>query len=76
MKIQLLVTKTDFCLPNLEQELTVLGLNYDVMFIEDNEELVTSHQIRHSPNVFINDHLAFRHQPTETELREYLKTVD
>ena len=72
MEIQLVVTKTDFCLPNLEHECQDLGLNYQVKYIEDNPELVSSYNIKHSPNVFIDGLLAFRYQPTEQELKGYL----
>ena len=75
MKLQLLVTKTDFCLPNLERELIHLGFEYDVLFIEDHPDMVANHKIRHSPNILINGDIAFRHQPTETELRNYFADI-
>lgn len=71
MDVQLLVTKTDFCLPNLRREMKVVGVECHVDFIEDNPSLVEQNNIRHSPSIFVDSKLAFRHQPTVTELRAY-----
>jgi len=71
MDITLLVTKNDFCTPNLEKELNNLGMDYHIEYIENNPELVSAHNIRHSPNVFINGELAFRDQPTPQQIRDY-----
>lgn len=71
MKIQLLVTKTDFSVPNIEREFRHLGIGYQVEYIEDHPELVRRHNIRHSPNILIDGELAFRHHPTENELKAY-----
>jgi glutaredoxin len=72
MNIQLLVTKTDFNLPNIEKEFRHLGVEYNVEYIEDHPELVSMLNIRHSPNIIINGELAFQRQPSEDELKEYL----
>lgn len=72
MRVQLLVTKTDFNLPNLQKELNSLGIIFNVDYIEDNPEMVATYQIRHSPNILIDGELAFRRQPTETELKACL----
>jgi len=71
MDVQLLVTQTDFCLPNLECELKNVGVDYHIEYIEDNPELVSFHHLRHSPNILVNDKLVFRHQPTFAELHAY-----
>ncbi|WP_448549550.1 thioredoxin family protein [Thalassotalea fusca] len=71
MDVQLLVTKTDFCLPNLECELKSIGIDYHVEYIEDNPELVSDYHIRHSPNIFVDNKLVFRHQPSPSELKAY-----
>lgn len=71
MDVQLLVTRTDFCIPNLERELKSIGIDYHIDYIEDNPVLVEQNQIRHSPNIFVDEKLAFRHQPTVQELRSY-----
>lgn len=72
MRVQLLVTKTDFNLPNLEKELNALGVGFEIDYIEDHPEMVASHKIRHSPNIIIDGKLVFRRQPTETELKACL----
>ncbi len=72
MKVQLVVTKTDFNLPNLENEFKDLGINYQVDYIEDHPEIVAAHNLRHSPNIFIDGELAFQRQPSESELKAYL----
>lgn len=61
--MNLLVTKTDFCLPNLVRELDILGVGYQADYIEDYPELESLYQIRHSPNIFIDGEPAFRRQP-------------
>ncbi|OUR71562.1 hypothetical protein A9Q78_09190 [Methylophaga sp. 41_12_T18] len=73
MKVKLLVTKTDFNLPNLEQELKDLDINYQVDFVEEQPELVSILKIRHSPNIIVDGKLAFQHVPTEGELKSYFK---
>ncbi len=71
MNVQLLVTHTDFCLPNLECELKNIGVKYHIDYIEDNAELVNANNIRHSPNIFVDNKLVFRYQPTPTELQAF-----
>jgi hypothetical protein len=71
MRVQILVTKTDFNLPNLEKELQDLGVDYQVDYVEENPEIVSALNIRHSPNILVNGQLAFQRQPSESELREY-----
>ena len=71
MKVQLLVTRDDACLPNLEQEFLELGINYQIDYVEEHPELVSALKIRHSPNILVNGELAFRRQPTQGELRTY-----
>jgi len=74
MRVQLLVTKTDFNLPNLKNEFKDIGIDYEVEFIEENPELVASLNIRHSPNILVDGELVFQRQPTESELKEYFAT--
>lgn len=71
MNVQLLVTQTDFCVPNLECELQNAGINYRITYIEDNPDLVATYHLRHSPNIFVNNKLVFRHQPSQAELEAY-----
>ncbi|SFC82855.1 hypothetical protein [Pseudoalteromonas denitrificans] len=71
MKVQLLVTHTDFCIHNLECEFQSVGVDYHIDYIEDHPELVSANNIRHSPNIFVDGKLVFRHQPTTFELQDY-----
>ncbi len=71
MDVTLLVTKSDYCLPNLQCEFQNLGVPYHIEYIENNPELVSAHQIRHSPNILVDGKLVFRHQPTPGELKEF-----
>jgi hypothetical protein len=75
MRVQLLVTKTDFNLSNLEKEFQDIGIDYEVAYIEEHPELVSIHHIRHSPNILVDGRLAFQRQPTETELRNYFQAL-
>ena len=72
MKVQLLVTKTDFNLANLENELKELGVKYEIDYVEENPELVAALNIRHSPNIIVDGKLVFQRQPSEGELKAYL----
>ncbi|MEH6651254.1 MAG: thioredoxin family protein [Motiliproteus sp.] len=71
MKVQLLVTKTDFNLPNLEHEFQDLGIDYKVVYVEDHPDMVSALNIRHSPNIIVDGELVFQRQPSESELRAY-----
>jgi hypothetical protein len=71
MKVQLLVTKTDFNLPNLEREFQDLGIDYKVEYVEEQPEMVSALNIRHSPNIIVDGELVFQRQPSESELRAY-----
>jgi hypothetical protein len=75
MRVQLLVTKTDFTVANIEREFRDLGIGYQVNYLEDHPELVSRHNIRHSPNILIDGELAFQYQPTETELKAYFQKL-
>ncbi|PCJ90549.1 MAG: hypothetical protein COA46_10295 [Porticoccaceae bacterium] len=71
MRVQLLVTKTDFNLPNLENEFRSLGIKYEVEFVEEQPSLVAALNIRHSPNIIVDGRLVFQRQPSESELKAY-----
>jgi len=58
-------------IPNLERELESVGINYSVEYIEEHAELVESHHIKHSPNIFIDGRFVFRYQPSTAELQAY-----
>lgn len=71
MQVQLLVTKNDFNLPNLEKEFRDLDIRYQVDYVEDNPELVKTLQLRHSPNILVDGKLVFQRQPSEQELKAF-----
>jgi len=71
MHVQLLVTQTDFNRPNIEHELQNLGIAYQVIFVEEQPELVAALHIRHSPNLIVDGELAFQRQPSVDELKAY-----
>jgi predicted thioredoxin/glutaredoxin len=71
MKVQLLVTKNDFNLSNLENEFRNLGIAYQVDFVEEHPEMVSALNIRHSPNIIVDGELVFQRQPSESELKAY-----
>ncbi len=71
MRIQLLVTREDFSAVNIEREFRGLGLGYQVEYLEDHPDLIAKYNIRHSPAILIDGELAFRHPPTDREMRDY-----
>ncbi|WP_020683886.1 hypothetical protein [Marinobacterium rhizophilum] len=48
-----------------------MGIGYQVDYLEDHPDLITKHNIRHSPIILIDGELAFRHQPSEDEIKAY-----
>lgn len=72
MKVQIIATHSCSHSPNLERELRDLGVQYEVLYVEEHPEVVKQYSIRHSPNLVINGHVVFRGQPTEAELRAVL----
>lgn len=76
MKVQIIATHQCTHRANLEHELNDLGVSYEVLYVEDNPELAGRYQIRHSPNLLVDEQLVCRGQPTESQLREILKTAN
>jgi len=72
MDVMIIATKDCSHYANLAKELDELGVEYRVLFVEDEPELVRKYGIRHSPNLIVDDEVKFRRQPTENELRECL----
>ena len=72
MNIKLVVTKTCSHCHNIEKELNDLGVVFEKKFVEDNGELVKKYNIRHSPNIIVDDEVVCRNQPTEGELKTLL----
>lgn len=73
MNLQIIATKSCCHRSNLERELQALGVPYRLVFVEDNPALAARYAIRHSPNIIVDDEVAFRGQPNEHELRAYLR---
>jgi glutaredoxin len=70
MEVQIIATHECRHRLDLERELLELGIPFDLVFVEDNEDLVRRYQIRHSPNLVIDGVVVFRGQPTEGQLRD------
>jgi hypothetical protein len=74
MDVMIIATKACSHRKNLEPELESLRIPYRVYFVEDHADLIEKFPIRHSPNLIVDDEVAFRRQPTESELRDFLST--
>lgn len=74
MDVMIIATKACTHRRNLENELTHMRIPYRVCFVEDCADLVQKLQIRHSPNLVVDDEVVFRKQPTEVELHTYFDT--
>ena len=72
MNVMIIATKDCSHYANLAKELDDLGVEYQLVYVEDAPELVQKYAIRHSPNLVVDDEVKFRRQPTEHELRECL----
>ena len=69
MNVKIIATKTCSHRANLEHELRQLGVEYELIYVEDAPEIVAKYEIRHSPNLVIDDEVVFRSQPKEQELK-------
>lgn len=74
MDVMILATKACTHCKNLEKELESLRISYRVCFVEDCADLVQKFNIRHSPNLIVDDEIVFRKQPTEVELHAFFDT--
>lgn len=72
MNVVIVATKSCSHCGGLQKELDVLGVTYRKVFVEEAPDLVKTHQIRHSPNLIVDDEIKFRRLPTERELKECL----
>ncbi len=73
MNVMILATKGCTHCRNLSRELDDLGIEHEMRFCDDEPELVKKYNIRHSPNLIVDDEVVFREQPTERELKEFFK---
>ena len=71
MDVLIVATKSCTHRRDLEKELECLQIEYRVCFVEDCADLVRRFDIRHSPNLVVDDEVVFRKQPSEAELRAY-----
>lgn len=72
MRVQIVATHQCSHRANLERELSDLGITYEVLFVEEDPDLLSRYQIRHSPNLVVDGQVVCRGQPTETQLRDLL----
>jgi len=72
MDVKIIATKECAHRPNLEHELQQLGVEYELIFVEDAPDVVKQFNIRHSPNLVLDDEVVFRSQPSEEELKTAL----
>lgn len=72
MNVKIIATKGCSHRPNLEKELQNLGVDYELIFVEEHPDVVQHFDIRHSPNLVIDDQVAFRRQPSVAELKGIL----
>ena len=72
MNVMIIATKDCSHCTNLKKEMDDLGVEYRLVYAEDEPELVQKYGIRHSPNLIVDEEIKFRRQPTEQELRECL----
>ena len=73
MDVMIIATKACTHRKNLEKELESLQIPYRTCFVEDCADLVQKFQIRHSPNLVVDEEVVFRKQPTEVELRVFFQ---
>ncbi|MCW8956375.1 MAG: thioredoxin family protein [Gammaproteobacteria bacterium] len=73
MNIKIVATRSCSHRPNIEKELNDLGVAYEVLYVEENSDIVAKYAIRHSPNIIVNNKLMCRGQPSEGELKALLE---
>lgn len=71
MNVKIIATRACTHRPNLERELADLGVDYELIIVEEAPEIAQRFGIRHSPNLVVDDEVVFRGQPSESELRGF-----
>ena len=71
MNVMIVATKACTQRKNLEKELQHLRIIFRTYFVEEHADLVKKLEIRHSPNLVVDDEIVFRKLPTEMELHAY-----
>ena len=69
MDVIIIATKSCSHRSAMERELQDLGVKYNVVYVEDDPNIVARYAIRHSPNLIINDKVVCRSLPNEGELK-------
>ena len=69
MNVRIIATHNCSHRHNIERDLKDLAIAYEVLYVEDHPEVVQRYNIRHSPNLVVDDEVVFRRQPSEAELR-------
>ena len=73
MDILIVATKSCHHRPEMERWLQQMDLDYRVAYVEDEPEQAARFQIRHSPNLVIDDELVFRGLPSRQAFEQRLK---
>lgn len=71
MNVLIIGTKGCSQCKNLSRELDDIGIMHNIIYCDDEPELVQKYGIWHSPNVIVNGDVVFRRQPSEGELRNF-----
>jgi len=69
MDVLIIATKNCAHSANMSKELDDIGIEHRIIYAEDDTALCQKLDIRHSPNLVIDNEVVFRKQPTEDELR-------
>lgn len=72
MNVTIIATRGCSHRANLERELQDLGVDYELIIVEEEPEFIEEFDIRHSPNLMIDGEIVCRRQPSESELRNLL----
>lgn len=72
MDVMIVATRDCVHCPDLARELEALGIDYRVVFVEDDPELARRLAIRHSPNLVVDGKVVFRDMPSPEALRKAL----
>ncbi|MFV2004178.1 MAG: thioredoxin family protein [Gammaproteobacteria bacterium] len=71
MKVLILATKGCSHCKNFSRELDDIDIEHQVLYCDDEPELVDKYCVRHSPNLIVDGEVVFRRQPTERELKQF-----
>jgi len=74
MNIEIVATRHCSHCQNMERALRSLGVLYDVLYAEEQPELVRQLGIRGSPNLVVDRRLVFHGQKTSAQLKQLLNT--